>query len=238
LLLVEFFISEKRKGSKKILASLLLLFAMNQSLFAQNARSAIIKGNEAYKKNDFSSAEKSYREALKADDTNTTAHYNLGNALYRNDNADEAIQSYDNTIQNSQDNLTKEKAYYNKGVAYQKAKKLPECINAYKNALVLGPQDEEARQNLQRALIDQKQKQQQQNQKDQKQQNKNEQQKKDEQKKNPQNQNNSPKPQPSKISRQDAEEKLKSLLENEKELQDKLHKIKGAASPDKPEKDW
>ena len=48
----------------------------------------------------------------------------------------------------------------------------------------------------------------------------------------------SPKPQPSKISKQDAEEKLKSLLENEKALQDKLPKLKAAASPDKPEKDW
>ena len=81
--------------------------------------------------------------------------------------------------------------------------------------------------------------QQDQNQKDKKQQNKNDQKKKDQQNKNDQQkQNNESRPQPSKISKQDAEEKLKSLLENEKALQDKLHKIKGAASPDKPEKDW
>ena len=46
-----------------------------------------------------------------------------------------------------------------------------------------------------------------------------------------------PKPQPSKISKQDAEEKLKSLLEHEKNLQDKLHKVKTNAA-DKPKKDW
>ena len=39
-------------------------------------------------------------------------------------------------------------------------------------------------------------------------------------------------------SKQDAEEKLKSLLENEKQLQDKMHKIKGAAVPNTPEKNW
>ena len=66
-------------------------------------------------------------------------------------------------------------------MAYQKAKKLPECINAYKNALMLNPHDEDARQNLQRALMEQKQ-QQQQNQKDQKQQNKNDQKKKNQKK--------------------------------------------------------
>jgi len=200
--------------------------------FAQNAKEEIIKGNAAYKKKDFTSAENFYRGALKIADNNTTASYNLGNALYRKDNTDQAAQAYDNTIQNSRDNITKEKAYYNKGVAYQKARKLPECINAYKNALMLLPQDEDARQNLQRALMEQKQ---QQNQKDNKQQNKKDQQKQN--KKDQQKQNNEPRPEPSKISRQDAEEKLRSLLENEKALQDKLHKIKTAA-PDKPEKDW
>ena len=51
-------------------------------------------------------------------------------------------------------------------------------------------------------------------------------------------QNQQPNPTPSKLTKQDADERLKSLLENEKALQDKLHKIKGAASADKPEKDW
>lgn len=238
VLLFEFFISEKRHLGRKISVALFFFFFINNSLFAQNAKDEIIWGNEAYKKNDFNGAENFYRGAVKIADSNAVASYNLGNALYRKDNTDEAVMAYNNSIQNSPDNVTKEKAYYNKGVACQKAKKIPECINAYKNALMLSPQDEDARQNLQRALMEQKQ-QQQQNQKDKKQQDKNNQKKNDQQnKKDPQKQNDEPKPQPSKISKQDAEEKLKSLLENEKALQDKLHKIKGAASPDKPEKDW
>lgn len=238
LLVIEFFISEKKKLSKKIVTTLIIFFFINSSSFAQNVKREIIKGNEAYKKNNYDAAENSYRDALKIADNNSTASYNLGNALYRKDNTDEAVEAFDNTLKNSSDNVTKESAYYNKGVAYQKAKKLPECINAYENALMLNPQDEDARQNLQRALKEQKEKDKQ----DQK--NKNQQPKKDQKKQNQQNkqdqqkQNNEPKPQASKISKQDAEEKLKSLLENEKQLQDKLHKIKGAASPDKPEKDW
>jgi tetratricopeptide (TPR) repeat protein len=137
--------------------------------------------------------------------------------LYRKDNTDEAVKSYDNAIAHSQINTVKQEAFYNKGVAYQKAKKLPECITAYKNALILNPNDEDARQNLQRALKEQQKQQQQQN--------------KDQKKQQAQ-------PSPSKISKQDAEEKLKSLLQNEKELQDKLHKIKGAPAPDSPDKDW
>ena len=215
---------------------------MGSSSFAQNVKKEIIKGNEAYKKNNYDAAENSYRDALKIAENNTTASYNLGNALYRKDNTDEAVEAFDNTIKNSSDNVTKENAYYNKGVAYQKAKKLPECIDAYKNALMLNPNDEDARQNLQRALKEQKQQQPQQdqkNQKDKKQQPKKDQKKQDQQnKQDHQKQNDEPKSKPSKISKQDAEEKLKSLLENEKALQDKLHKIRGAASPDKPEKDW
>jgi tetratricopeptide (TPR) repeat protein len=237
-LLIEFFISEKIRLNKKITATLVIFCFIGNTSIAQSVKNKIIKGNEAYKKNNYDAAESSYRDALKIAETNTTASYNLGNALYREDNTDEAAESFDNTIKNSTDNITKENAYYNKGVACQKAKKLPECINAYENALMLNPNDEDARQNLQRALKDQKEKEKQ-DQKDKKQQPKKDQKKQDQQnKKDQQKQNDEPKPQPSKISKQDAEEKLKSLLENEKKLQDKLHKIKGAAAADKPEKDW
>ena len=239
ILLLEFFISERKRINKKIAAAIVFFLFINSSLLAQNVKNEIIAGNKAYKKSDFDAAENSYRDALKIAGNNPAANYNLGNALYRKDKTDAAVESYENTINNSADNDTKEKAYYNKGVAYQKAKKLPECINAYENALMLRPDDEDARQNLQRALKEQKQQQQQQqNQKDNKQQNKNDQKKQDQKNKDQQKQNNEPKPQPSKISKQDAEEKLKSLLENEKALQDKLHKIKGAAAPDSPDKDW
>jgi Ca-activated chloride channel family protein len=239
LLIIEFFISEKKKLNRKIVTTIIVFFFVNSTCFAQNVKNEIRKGNEAYKKNNYDAAENSYRDALKIADNNTTASYNLGNTMFRKDNTDEAVEAFDNTIKNSSDDITKEKAYYNKGVAYQKAKKLPECINAYENALMLNPQDEEARQNLQRALKEQKQQQEQENQKDKKQQPKQDQKKQNQQnKQDQQKQNNEPQPKPSKISKQDAEEKLKSLLENEKALQDKLHKIKGAAALDKPEKDW
>jgi Ca-activated chloride channel family protein len=235
---IEFFISEKSKTGKKILTALFILVAINTSLFAQNVKNEIFKGNQAYKKNDYNAAENSYRDALKIADNDPTALFNLGNTLYRKDNTDASVQAYDNSIQNSLDKAVKEKAYYNKGVAFQKIKKIPECIDAYKNALMLDPTDNEARQNLQLALKEQKQ-QQQQNKKNKQQQPKQDQQKQKQQnKQNQQKQNNEPKQQPSKMSKQEAEEKLKSLLENEKQLQDKLHKIKGAAAANKPEIDW
>jgi Ca-activated chloride channel family protein len=232
LLLIEFFVSEKRNTKIKNAIAVLFFIMISSSSFSQNTKASIIKGNKAYKENNFDVAEKEYSEALKGSAKNVIADYNLGNTLYRKDSIEEAAKSYENAIQNTKDNSIKQQAFYNKGVAYQKAKKLPECILAYKNALILNPNDEDARQNLERALKQQQQNQQ--NQKD----NKDKKQQPKNQKKNNQQQNQEPKPQPSKISKQDAEEKLKSLLEKEKALQDKLHKMKGAAAPNSPEKDW
>lgn len=235
LLLIEFFFSEKKKIKIKSAVTLIIFMGLGFSAFSQNVKKELIKGNSAYKENKYDAAENEYRDALKKADNNVIADYNLGNALYKKDKADEAIKSYDNAIAHTDDNTIKQEAYYNKGVAYQKAKKLPECITAYKNALLLNPNDEDARQNLQRALKEQE-KQQQQNPKQNKDQKKQQQ---PQQNKNlDQNKNKQPQQSQPKISKQDAEEKLKSLLQNEKELQDKLHKIKGAPAPNRPDKDW
>ncbi len=193
--------------------------------FSQSAKKEIIKGNEAYKNKQYNEAAASYQKALKKSTGNTTALYNHGNALYKTKKIDDALKAYDNTTKTAQTNNLKQKAYYNGGVVLQSQNKLVECIKAYKNALKLDPNDEQARQNLQRALQQLKKQDQKDKKQDKKDKNKNQDKKDD------------PKPQPSKISKQDAEEKLKSLLEHEKNLQDKLHKVK-SSSTDQPEKDW
>ena len=230
ILLIENFVPEKIKmnNTKRTLPVIFLFLIATLNLskgFSQSIKKEIIKGNDAYKKKQYKEAVAVYQKVLKKT-VNATASYNLGNALYKTEKLDEALKSYDNTVQTTRSNLLKEKAYYNGGVVLQKQNKLGECIKAYKNALKLDPNDEEARQNLQRALMQQ----QKQDKKDKKE-DKKDQQNKDQDKKD------EPKPQPSKISKQDAEEKLKSLLEKEKDLQDKLHKVK-VSSTDKPKKDW
>jgi len=228
LLVIEFFIPERRKGvyqtvTRSSVVTIVLLLLCNVP-FAQNANKEIAKGNEAYKKSQFDIASSSYQKALQKAPKNTVAAYNFGNALYKTDKPEDAVKLYDNTIVATNEKGLKEKGYYNKGVAFQKQNKLPECIDAYKHALKIDPNDEDARQNLQRALAQQKQKQ-------------DEQKDKQQDKKEDQKQDQQPKPKPSKITKSDAEEKLKSLLEHEKSLQEKLRKVK-AAAPDQPKKDW
>ncbi len=248
LLAIEMLISERVVKKQKATDNSLLI-VNNSKLFlllftficlspvylaAQSDNTIIKKGNEAYSKNEFDKATVQYQKVISKTPNNATAHYNMGNALYKNSKGEEAINSYDNAATNLLDKQEKAKALYNKGVVLQNNKKLPECVDAYKNALKLNPQDDDARQNLQKAL--QQIKQQQKDNKEQKKP-KEDPRQKDQQKKKEDEKNRQPKQEPSKITKKDAEEKLKALLQQEKNLQDKLKKV-NVASPNKPEKDW
>lgn len=243
LLVIEQLLSTRKiaaaPGTNKRLSitALLLLLAAPSFVVAQNDKALIKKGNEAYAKKEYGKAIEQYQQVTGKNPVNATAQYNLGNALYRNKKMDDAISAYDNAVSNATAADEKSRSYYNKGVVLQNNQQLPQCIDAYKNALKLNPGDEDARQNLQKAL----QQQQQQKQKEKKDKEpkkpKEDDKQKEKQKPTDEDKNNQPKPQPSKISKQDAEEKLKALLEQEKNLQDKLRRI-NTGSLAKPEKDW
>ena len=52
-------------------------------LLAQQEASSIRKGNRDYKHDKFTEAEVDYRRGLVTNDQSYEAHYNLGNALFR-----------------------------------------------------------------------------------------------------------------------------------------------------------
>ncbi len=245
ILLTDFFISEikpfKLKRLQKIKSKinpipLIFFFTLISAItFAQNDNQLIKKGNEAYNKKQYDIALDNYKKASEKNPGNQKASFNLGNALYKSEKPEDALIAYDAAIQNSKLPVEKSNSFYNKGVVLQNSKKLPECIDAYKDALRLNPTDEDARLNLQKALK-QQQKQKEKENKDEKKPKDNPS-KKDQQKQQENKENNLPKPKPSKMTKKEAEEKLKALLQQEKKLQDKLRKV-NAASPEKPEKDW
>jgi Ca-activated chloride channel family protein len=223
LLIGDVFIGEKKRTAKLKLQPLQKAFLLPIALcllpiilMAQDDKKLIKQGNDAYNKKEFEKAAENYKKVIDKSPANTTAQYNMGNALYKNNNTEEALAAYNNAVAATKNNIDKAKAFYNKGVVLQNNKKLPECVDAYKNALKLNPQDDDARQNLQKALQQLKQQQQQQ-QKNNKQQNKpKEDQKKKEEEQKKQQEKNEPRPQPSKITKKDAEEKLKALMQQEK----------------------
>ncbi|MBS1563692.1 MAG: tetratricopeptide repeat protein [Bacteroidetes bacterium] len=199
---------------------------------AQKSNADIRKGNQLYKQKNYAASKDAYNKALAENPNDPTANYNLGNTAFRSEKHDEAVQLYDNTISNSKDKPVREKAFYNKGVALSKEKKLQESIDAWKESLKLDPNDNDARENLQKALLELKKQQQQQQQQNK---DKKEDKKKDQQKQNKE-QEQQQQQQQSKLDKQKVEQYLKSLEQAEKEIQKKMQK--GTASPNKPDKDW
>lgn len=233
LLLIEMAMSDKKRKLAKALPVVLLLLMGSSSSYGQSTVKLIWDGNQAFRSNQFDAAEKEYQSALEKESKyKDIAAFNLGNVYYRKNETDKAVKAFDQVIQSDATPAIKQQAFYNKGVVLQKSDKLPECITAYKNALLLNPNDEDARQNLQRAIKKQEQQQQQQ---PQQQNNKNNENKNNTN--NPQQPRNQPPKSPSKLSQQQAEDKLKALEENERALQEKMRKVKGV-SPDTPDKNW
>lgn len=148
-------------------------------------------GNRLYGKGEHAAAEKEYWKALNADSTSVKGRFNLADAQYEQGKYAQAQRFYEGlATAPSGSPATQAASWYNLGNALFKQNKLPECVEAYKQALKLQPKDEDARYNLSEALR-RLQKQQGQN-KDQNNQNQDQKDKdknKDQQNQNQQNQN-------------------------------------------------
>ncbi len=194
------------------------LFGLNTS--AQDVNEIIRAGNDFYKQQEYLKAAAEYAKALEADPSNTTAKFNHANALFRQDKKVEAAILFNDVTKTVTDKSLLSKAWYNKGVILSNQKNLEESIEAYKNALRNNPDDKEARENLQKAILELKKKE-------------TPKKKEDEQKKK----QNQKKQQQSKMSMKEAEQRLKLLQQKEKEVQQRVQKEKVKGGGSQP-KDW
>ncbi|RPI72279.1 MAG: tetratricopeptide repeat protein, partial [Ignavibacteriales bacterium] len=171
---------------------------------------------------------------------------------------DESIKEFYSSLELTEDQELKARAYHNIGNSLLKSEKYKESIEAYKNALKINPDDQETKYNISYALQQiEKQENQQQNQQNQNQdQNKeNEDQKKEQNqqdnKNDQQNDQNGPDQQneeapqdntqtqqqpKDQISKEEAERILQALKNNEQDIQKKIRKKTGTVI--KKEKDW
>lgn len=226
----------------RILTYSLLLVAstlLSLSTFAQKAeRDNLRKGNRQYHDSAFVDAEVSYRKALEAKPTSAMSRYNLGNALLFQNKPQEALKEYEAASKMEHDKTKLAQVYHNAGVLLQSAKEYKNAIEAYKESLRNNPTDHETRYNLalcQKLLKDQQQQgggnndqqQEQQQQQQQEQQQQQQDQQQQEQQQDDQNQ----------MSKENAEQMLRAVMQDEKDVQDKVKKqqvLKGR----KLEKDW
>ncbi|HYF32627.1 MAG TPA: tetratricopeptide repeat protein [Chitinophagaceae bacterium] len=215
----------------KYVIIIMLLASVAPPSAAQKADRYLYKGNELYKKKEYEKSLEQYKQAVSQEPKNPVASFNQGAAQFRQLQHGQSEQSFNNVLENATDKATQQQALYNKGVAQVKQNKLEESIESWKEALKLNPNDQLARENLQRALRELKKKQEEQKQQQQ-QQKKDKKQKQQEKEKQQQQQ---PPPQ-SRLSKQRVEQLLKALQQKEREVQQRLQKEK--VSPRKPEKDW
>jgi tetratricopeptide (TPR) repeat protein len=214
-------------------------------VFAQEKtdRDYLRSGNKLYNDSLFIKAEVDYRKALELNPKSTDAMFNLANALLMQQKAKEAMEQYESVSKIEKDKEKLAQIYHNMGVILQSSKQLPQCIEAYKESLRNNPKDDETRYNL--ALAQKQLKDQQQNQQNQDQQQQQQEQKEDKQDQNKdqqeQNQDQQQQPQQqqnkNEMSKENAQQLLNAVMQDEKNVQDKVKKqiqIQGK----KLEKDW
>ena len=255
--------------SKKYIISLILfpLWGLG-GLYAQEQDTDLPKGNDSFAEKKYADAEAEYRISESKNPKKAIAAYNLGNAIYRQNQAGEAKYHYAKAAKVAKTREEKHQAFHNIGNTFMKAKDYSNAVEAYKNALRNNPADEETRYNYalaKKMLKENPPKKDDKKDKDKNDKNKDKNKDKDKDKdkdkkddkkdgkdkdkdkkegdkdkdKQDKNQNQGqPKPQPGGISKQRLQNLLDAVNNEEKKVQDKVNKQKVQANPKKAEKDW
>ncbi len=132
---------------RTIIFVLILNIFFTVSTFAQNGHKQVTEGNKLYAEEKYDEANNKYRDALIENPESSIVNFNIGDVQYKKRNFEEAAKSYEKST-SSEDIIVQSKSYYNIGNTLYKMGKLPESILAYKKALELNPEDEDAKYNL------------------------------------------------------------------------------------------
>ncbi|MDO8999306.1 MAG: tetratricopeptide repeat protein [Bacteroidota bacterium] len=228
-----------------------ILFCATSFVFAQKDAMHVYDGNKLYYEGNTIQSTDLYRQALKINPNNQKAHFNLGNSLYKNalqikaskenfiqggkkvtpDSLanlvfDEAAQSFAQVANSISNKDTLHQAWHNIGNCYLQKKEYQQAVDAYKKSLKYNPKDEETRYNLAYALKNLP--------KDKKGGGGGGSPKEEDKKDKNKNAN----PQQNKMDKQQAEQLLKALMNQEKKLQDKRKQKQEDAGKTSVDKDW
>ena len=155
---------------RKFFVHISLIFLGLVTVKAQESLNTLIfRGNRSFDKQKYGEAISTFSEAVKKNEKDFGAHYNLGNSLYKIKKYDEAIAEYQKAQKNTNNKDEKAASYYNEGNAHLQNGDGEKAVNAYKNALKYDPDNEAILKNLQIAKKKQKQKDNKQNQQNQQQ---------------------------------------------------------------------
>ena len=232
----------------KIKIVLLLISLLSVvSLSAQKAvRKNTKQGNRSYNEQKYEQAAQKFKEAITINPNALVANYNLGNTLYRQNEWDKSIEQQNHYLLIEKDNEQQIAAsWHNIGNALLHKKDLQKSMEAYKMALRINPEDDEARYNL--AVVQKMINDEEEDKEDQKQdQNKDKQDDNQPQPPDQQDQKKKPEEQkePEQMSRDNAKQILQAIEQDEKETQKRLNEMKAeerkqqAQENRRQNKDW
>ena len=222
---------------KKIIAAFAALVLV-LPLSAQQEKREVRSGNRAFRSKNYNEAEIDYRKGLVKDSTSFISAYDLASSLYMQKDYENAARTLDKVADQLPQSEYASRWYFNKGNIALQQQDYKTAVDAFKQALLLDPEDLQAKESyiyakekLKDRQDGQNQQQDGQNQQD--------------------DQNQQPQPQPNddqqpqqdpagqQISPQQAQQMLKAIQAKEKETQEKVEKAKAQqAQTRRKENNW
>lgn len=116
------------------------------SLFAQEDKKDVRRGNKDYRKSNFKEAEIDYRKALLKDSTSFAVTYDLANALYSQKDYEGAANTLEKLSNSAPESQYADRYFFNKGNVSLQKKDYQTAVDDFKQALLRDPGDLQAKE--------------------------------------------------------------------------------------------
>ncbi len=130
---------------KKVKKTLAVLFFLSLAVAAagQADKRDVRAGNRKFRKGEFKEAEIDYRKALVKDSMSVTARYDLASALYRQ----EDFEGAGKILSGIPEEASSAESFFNAGDVALKRKDYAAAVKSFREALLLDPDDLDAKEN-------------------------------------------------------------------------------------------
>lgn len=141
-----------------LFTSILLIFCTVFFSAQKSYNTLVFEGNKDFDKKNYESSSSKYMEAIKVNEKDFSAHYNLGNSLYKRKMFAEATAEYEKAEKLATTIPDKAAALYNLGNAHMQTNNSKKAAEFYKQALKQDPYNETIRKNYEIAMLKEKEK--------------------------------------------------------------------------------
>ena len=142
---------------RNILFFLILILALLTTACRASAEKLNKEGNQAFSEQVYQQALEAYQSAQIESPELAEPYYNAANAYYRQGDYVKALEQISQALNFIDDELLAESSLYNLGNNLYNSQELETAVEAYTEALLINPEDQDAKYNLELALQQQQQ---------------------------------------------------------------------------------